>query len=238
MDPADEAVLGACMLLASKVEERGAPGAAAAALRAAVQGCGVLVGADYYAAKQELITAEQRLLRALQFEVVVSQPHAGLLNAARTLRLAPGLQRLALSLLNDLWTYTRLCLLPAACQPPGGQPAAGQEQGGWEAWEVSMAILEAAVRLSGAEVWLPSPARNAGLAWWQLLGVARDEAGMAGLVAEVLGAIAGCHHAARGGADGAADGGGRAELGVAAGVGAEPGRPEYGTGGRAEDMEP
>ncbi|GLC61217.1 hypothetical protein PLESTB_001732100 [Pleodorina starrii] len=182
------------------------PAALALPLRAAVLRCEVLVGAEYYAAKQAMLDAEQRLLRALQFRVTVRQPHSLLLNAARCLRMPAGVQRLALAILNDLWAYTDLCLLLQVCgSPPEGEAPVGELGGGGgggggggrvEGVEAVLAVLEAAARLSGWEVRVPTHARDAGLCWWQLLGMARDERGMGELVTAVMEACAACHNVA------------------------------------------
>ncbi|GIL66109.1 hypothetical protein Vafri_19716 [Volvox africanus] len=162
-------------------------------LRACVLNCEVLVGSAYYAAKQAMLDAEQRLLRALQFRVTVVQPHALLLNAARCLRMPSGVQRLALAMLNDLWAYTDFCMLlvPSPSSPPQGRNG-GMTSGGIAA---TMAVLEAAARLSGWQVWVPTRARDMGLQWWQLLGLAGDDAAMANLVTVVMQACAACHQA-------------------------------------------
>ncbi|GLI67692.1 hypothetical protein VaNZ11_011956 [Volvox africanus] len=163
------------------------------ALRACVLNCEVLVGSAYYAAKQAMLDAEQRLLRALQFRVRVVQPHALLLNAARCLRMPSGVQRLALAILNDLWAYTDFCmLLVPSPSSPSHDRNGGMTSGGMEA---TMAVLEAATRLSGWQVWVPTRARDMGLQWWQLLGLARDDAAMANLVTVVMQACADCHQA-------------------------------------------
>lgn len=167
-------------------------------LRSYVQQRDVLVGVEYYSAKQSLLNAEQRLLRALQFRVMVPQPHALALNAARTLRLPAGVQRLALALINDLWTYSdfSLVLLPppqaTAVQPPEDCTTSASDVG----MEVTIAVLAAASRLAGWVVRIPSHASEVGVRWWQLLGVARDEVSMEGLVAEVMKACVACHEAA------------------------------------------
>ncbi|GIL86514.1 hypothetical protein Vretifemale_14811 [Volvox reticuliferus] len=164
-----------------------------AALRACVSNCEVLVGSDYYVAKQAMLDAEQRLLRALQFRVTVAQPHALLLNAARCLRMPSGVQRLALAMLNDLWSYTDFCMLlvPSRSSPPH-ESNGGMSSGGIE---VTLAVLEAAARLSRWQVWVPTRARDMGLQWWQLLGLARDDADMANLMTVVMQACGACHEA-------------------------------------------
>ncbi|EFJ41322.1 hypothetical protein VOLCADRAFT_98742 [Volvox carteri f. nagariensis] len=167
------------------------------ALRECVLRCEVLVGPEYYAAKQAMLDAEQRLLRALQFRVAVPQPHALLLNAARCVRMPGGVQRLALAMLNDLWAYTDFCLLsllPAEAAPgPAPVEDAGGRRGIME--EGVLAVVEAAARLSGWVVRVPSHARDAGLHWWQLLGAALDETGMAVWVTAVVEACTACHAA-------------------------------------------
>ncbi|KAG2499428.1 hypothetical protein HYH03_002375 [Edaphochlamys debaryana] len=177
----DAAVAAAVLLLRPPPPANSAAAAAAGAwLSARVRSLPVLVGPDYYGAKQSLLAAEALLLRALGFEVCVAQPFAFLLNAARCLRLPPGQTRLALALLNDLWLGTRLGTLGAA-----------QQQ------RAVAAVLEAAARLSGQPVWVPPRATEAGLrGWWQLLGVGAEEAEMEALVGAVLQALVGIHRAA------------------------------------------
>jgi hypothetical protein len=60
-------------------------------IASAVAGCEVLVGQEYYAAKQALLTAEQALLRALRFEVRRGRPAAGV--RPRRLQPPPRTQR-------------------------------------------------------------------------------------------------------------------------------------------------
>mmetsp|Transcript_27997 Transcript_27997/g.38721 ORF Transcript_27997/g.38721 Transcript_27997/m.38721 type:complete len:276 (-) Transcript_27997:324-1151(-) len=70
----------------------------------------LLLGEEYFKAKEKLIEYEQEVLRALQFQVGVSPPHKHLLNFARFLHLPQSLTQLAYAALNDCLLYTTLCL--------------------------------------------------------------------------------------------------------------------------------
>lgn len=65
-----------------------------------------LTGSAYYAAKQQLFTAEQHLLRRLQFQLVTPQPHAYLLNLVNLVRPPAPVSVAAACLLNDALVYT------------------------------------------------------------------------------------------------------------------------------------
>jgi hypothetical protein len=65
-----------------------------------------LTGNAYYAAKQQLFTAEQHLLRRLKFQMVTPQPHAYLLNLVNLVRPPAAAAVAATCLLNDALVYT------------------------------------------------------------------------------------------------------------------------------------
>ena len=61
---------------------------------------GFLAGDDYYAAKEQLITDEQILLRILCFDLNVESPHKYLLNLCRLLQCSQALNQLAVCLVR------------------------------------------------------------------------------------------------------------------------------------------
>lgn len=70
----------------------------------------MLVGEAYYTAKAQLITDEQVLLRVMQFDIGVEQPHKYLLCFSKTLRAPQEVVRLATCALNDSLVYSDACL--------------------------------------------------------------------------------------------------------------------------------
>ena len=70
----------------------------------------VLVGDAYYAAKSRLLSAEQVVLRLLNFQLLTPRPHAYLLNLARLLGASQAAVAAAMCLLNDACVYTQLLL--------------------------------------------------------------------------------------------------------------------------------
>lgn len=69
---------------------------------------GLLAGDDYYAAKEQLITDEQILLRILCFEITVEHPHKYLLNLCSVLQCEKPLIQLALCLVRHADTLATL----------------------------------------------------------------------------------------------------------------------------------
>ena len=69
---------------------------------------GLLAGDDYYAAKEQLITDEQILLRILCFEITVEHPHKYLLNLCSVLHCKKPLIQLALCLVRHADTHEGL----------------------------------------------------------------------------------------------------------------------------------
>ena len=76
---------------------------------------GTIVGQEYYALKETLITDEQILLRTINFEIVVQHPHKYLFNFGKLINAKFSLIQMAVSILNDSIVHTTLCLahLPA-----------------------------------------------------------------------------------------------------------------------------
>jgi hypothetical protein len=68
----------------------------------------ILVGDEYYAAKEQLFLAEQAVLRLMRFKLTVHQPHKYLLNFCRLLELQQQLAAAAVCVLNDAIAYTTL----------------------------------------------------------------------------------------------------------------------------------
>lgn len=71
-------------------------------LRAKAPGLSVLVGDSYYAAKEAMLAAEQRLLRKIRFQLPVEQPHYHLLCLLRASGLLGNVSQVALCMLNDV----------------------------------------------------------------------------------------------------------------------------------------
>lgn len=61
---------------------------------------------SYYSTKAKLIEFEQRILRAINFQVALEDPHRYLLNLAYQRRMGEGLVKLAVCILNDALIYT------------------------------------------------------------------------------------------------------------------------------------
>ena len=80
----------------------------------------VLVGDDYYAAKQTLITQEAELLRLMRFDILTEHPHKFLFNYAHTLQCQPCVLQLALCLVNDSLRFTLLSVECSAADLAGG----------------------------------------------------------------------------------------------------------------------
>jgi len=124
--------------------------AASAAGDAAVQQLpasqAIVVGDEYYAAKEQLFVAEQVVLRLMRFELGVEQPHKHLFNFCRLLGLQQEQSAAAVCVLNDGIAYTTLvCKYQAAVvaaaalqyvlsssqpQRTAGRAAAGQHAAG------------------------------------------------------------------------------------------------------------
>ena len=72
--------------------------------------CDVLVGQSYYDAKAQLLLMEQRLLRHMRFQLLTEQPHAHLLHVLDSVLAPAPVVSTAISLMNDLATFST-CLL-------------------------------------------------------------------------------------------------------------------------------
>eukprot|EP00877_Chromochloris_zofingiensis_P003720 jgi/Chrzof1/13349/Cz07g29230.t1 len=70
----------------------------------------VVVGDDYYAAKDQLLIAEQHVLRVMQFQVNIDHPYKYLLNLCNLLQVSKPTAAAAVCLLNDCLTFTDLCI--------------------------------------------------------------------------------------------------------------------------------
>ena len=71
----------------------------------------VVTGAQYYGAKDALLQHEQVLLRTLQFNVLVLQPHSYMLSLCKGLNIiSTDIVTSAIVLLNDCLTHTALCV--------------------------------------------------------------------------------------------------------------------------------
>ena len=134
---------------------------------------------------------EQLLLRGIQFQLHVPQPHAALLNLAHRLHLPHPVLAAALCLLNDLWTFTDACLVVP-------EPY----------YDLAVAVLQAACGMWGHQVEVPGGGRGGGssgagagatveggpeqlqLQWWQLVGVSGER--MDALLPAVLDAWEAC----------------------------------------------
>lgn len=81
---------------------------------------GAIVGQEYYALKESLITDEQILLRTINFEIVVEHPHKYLFNFGKLINAKCSLIQIAVSILNDSIVHTTLCL----AHPPADIAAA------------------------------------------------------------------------------------------------------------------
>jgi len=81
---------------------------------------GAIVGQEYYALKETLITDEQILLRTINFEIVVEHPHKYLFNFGKLINAKFSLIQMAVSILNDSIVHTKLCL----AHPPADIAAA------------------------------------------------------------------------------------------------------------------
>ncbi len=81
---------------------------------------GAIVGQEYYALKETLITDEQILLRTINFEIVVEHPHKYLFNFGKLINAKFSLIQMAVSILNDSIVHTTLCL----AHPPADIAAA------------------------------------------------------------------------------------------------------------------
>lgn len=106
----------------------------------------IVVGDNYYAAKEQLFVAEQVVLRLMRFELGVEQPHKHLFNFCRLLGLQQEQSAAAVCVLNDGIAYTTLvCKYQAAVvaaaalqyvlsssqpQRTAGRAAAGQHAAG------------------------------------------------------------------------------------------------------------
>lgn len=134
-------VAAACLFLACKVEEATVRtndllnavhfvAGAVQQLDSAVPSCNLLpktsefeaiVGQEYYALKETLITDEQLLLRTINFDIVVEHPHKYLFNFGKLINAKFKLIQMAVSILNDSIVLTKLCLayppadIAAAC---------------------------------------------------------------------------------------------------------------------------
>uniref|UniRef100_A0A7S3VLC1 Cyclin N-terminal domain-containing protein n=1 Tax=Dunaliella tertiolecta TaxID=3047 RepID=A0A7S3VLC1_DUNTE len=86
-------------------------------LQLALSRCQVLVGDAYYAAKSQLLLAEQVVLRLLRFRLPTPHPTAALLHIAAMLRVPAILASASLCLLHDAATFSTV-LLPL---PPSGR---------------------------------------------------------------------------------------------------------------------
>ena len=112
----------------------------------------VLVGEEYYAAKQTLISQEQVLLRLMHFNLVVDHPQRYLLNYAHTLQCRPEMLQLAMCLLND---SLRTTALSTTCSGP----------------ELAGAALHLSSLLLGQARDLPFQASHS---WWNALDLQLD----------------------------------------------------------------
>lgn len=81
---------------------------------------GAIVGQEYYALKETLITDEQLLLRTIDFAIVVEHPHKYLFNFGKLINAKCSLIQMAVSILNDSIVHTKLCL----AHPPADIAAA------------------------------------------------------------------------------------------------------------------
>jgi hypothetical protein len=68
----------------------------------------IVVGDEYYAAKEQLFVTEQVVLRVMRFQLEVEQPHKYLLNLCRLLDVQQQLAAAAVAVLNDAIAYTGL----------------------------------------------------------------------------------------------------------------------------------
>ncbi|CAG9466210.1 unnamed protein product [Pedinophyceae sp. YPF-701] len=104
----------------------------------------------YYAAKEKLLEAEQLILRAVRFQVVLEDPHRYLFNIIHELGLGEGPAKLATCVLNDALVYTAL---PGRC---------------------SAAALATAALLMSGEVLGPTAVRESPT-WWRRVGADAGE---------------------------------------------------------------
>lgn len=70
----------------------------------------VLVGDEYYEAKEKLLQAEQLLLRQLHFDLVLDEPYKYLFNFLNSISAPTALSSASVSLLNDAATCSTLCI--------------------------------------------------------------------------------------------------------------------------------
>ncbi len=144
-----------------------------AKLEGMVRSCPMLVGDDYYAAKGQMLDAEQCLLRLRQWKLLVPHPAAALLHVGAAVGAPRALLAAALGLLHDAAAFSDLLLpgwpagvreaveraagregLLAALSPEAGGEGAAGEEAPWGESEASLTHKEAVV--AAACVWLAS----------------------------------------------------------------------------------